>query len=744
MKNRIIDSIDFEKVNNLLEGFNKTTGFVTAILDLKGNVLSKSGWRQICTDFHRVNPETAKKCTISDTELAGKLAEGEKYHFYKCLNGLVDVAVPIVINGEHIANLFSGQFFFEEPDKEFFRKQAEKYGFKNEPYLKALEKVPVVSQERVKTAMDFMLNMTQLISEMTFQKMELTELNKTFRESEDRFSKIFKSSPIAISIASMSDGKLTEVNDTWCNLMGFSEEEALGHNVEELEIIDTKTRKKNRKEFTRKGIIKQLESNISTKSGAKKIIHSSVEAITIGNDQFFINLVTDITERKQAEQDLKNSEEKFKSVFEAANVGKSITLPSGEMDVNEAFCKMLGYSRKELQNKKWQEITPEEEIPGIQKILESLLKGEKDSARFEKRYICKNGTHLLVDLSVSVRRDKNGKLLYFITTIIDITERKLAEKDLKESKFFFEQLFIQSSISTQLLDSEGWCVKINPKLSELFGVNPEDIEGKKYNILRDGEIIRTGVINHLNRVFKNKETVKWEVNFDIQHASETTGVNVSKPEKRWFQNLAYPIVDVEGKLIYVIVQHEDITVRKQAEEATKESEEKYRNLFNTVQVGIFRTKVDGSGIIDLNDHFLRIFGYSKEEVYDRSTFLHWADPKRRDELLELLQKKGHVENYECELLNKKEEIINCITSVRIHPQQGILEGSIIDITERKKSELEIKKLNEELDKKVKDRTKELETKYEELNQLNKFFVDRELRMMELKEKINRLEKGNSM
>ena len=112
MNTNILDFIDFEKVNTLLEGFNQTTGFVTAILDLEGNVLSKSGWRQICTEFHRINPGTAKRCTVSDTALANKMREGEKYHFYKCLNGLVDVAVPIIIAGDHVANLFSGQFFF--------------------------------------------------------------------------------------------------------------------------------------------------------------------------------------------------------------------------------------------------------------------------------------------------------------------------------------------------------------------------------------------------------------------------------------------------------------------------------------------------------------------------------------------------------------------------------------------------------------------------------------------------------
>ena len=97
------------------------------------------------------------------TELAGKMSEGEKYHTYKCLNGLVDVAVPIVINGEHIANLFSGQFFFEAPELAFFKNQANTFGFDESIYLEALGKVPVISREKVEVAMKFLLDIIQMI-----------------------------------------------------------------------------------------------------------------------------------------------------------------------------------------------------------------------------------------------------------------------------------------------------------------------------------------------------------------------------------------------------------------------------------------------------------------------------------------------------------------------------------------------------------------------------------------------------
>ena len=124
-------------------------------------------------------------------------------------------------------------------------------------------------------------------------------------------------------------------------------------------------------------------------------------------------------------------DEMFRQVFETANVGKSITMQSGEINVNQAFCDMLGYTKDELKQKKWQDLTPTDEIEPTQKMLASLLKNEADTLRFDKRYIHKNGSFVWADVSVAIRRDAAGKPLHFITTVIDRSERRRAEQELQ-------------------------------------------------------------------------------------------------------------------------------------------------------------------------------------------------------------------------------------------------------------------------------------------------------------------------
>ena len=120
------------------------------------------------------------------------------------------------------------------------------------------------------------------------------------------------------------------------------------------------------------------------------------------------------------------SEDKFKYVFDYSVVGKSITLPDGTMQPNYAFLDMLGYSEQEIREKSWRETTHPEDIEITQKEIDAMLSSQKESARFLKRYLHRNGSIVWADVSTSLRRDTSCNPLYFITTVLDITERKQA------------------------------------------------------------------------------------------------------------------------------------------------------------------------------------------------------------------------------------------------------------------------------------------------------------------------------
>ncbi|MGN7611531.1 PocR ligand-binding domain-containing protein [Magnetococcales bacterium HHB-1] len=166
MQYALEEIIDIENLKNLLENFTRITGAVTAILNMDGEVLVATGWQDICTKFHRINPDTACRCLESDTYLASQLAAGEKYNVYKCKNGLVDVAAPIIIDGHHVGNVFTGQFLFSPPDKTFFINQAKKFGFDEDRYLSSLMRVPVFSQEQVEKTMHFLVGIAETIGAM--------------------------------------------------------------------------------------------------------------------------------------------------------------------------------------------------------------------------------------------------------------------------------------------------------------------------------------------------------------------------------------------------------------------------------------------------------------------------------------------------------------------------------------------------------------------------------------------------
>ena len=189
--------LDIEKIDKLMHKFTAATGTGTALIGLDGEILTGSGWQPICTEFFRVHPETAANCLESDTHLANELKTNKTCNMYKCKNGLTDVAVPIYVEDEHLANLFIGQFLLKEPDVEFFKAQAQKYGFDEKEFLEALEKVTIMSEETVNSRIEFLQELASLISDMGLNKIKLEALNEGLEKKVEDKIALIKDSQIA-------------------------------------------------------------------------------------------------------------------------------------------------------------------------------------------------------------------------------------------------------------------------------------------------------------------------------------------------------------------------------------------------------------------------------------------------------------------------------------------------------------------------------------------------------------------
>jgi signal transduction histidine kinase len=174
--------IDFSQINETFANYLEVVGLPVAIIDLKGKVLASSKWQRLCMEFHRVNDATLTRCLESDISLSKQMQEGKGYAIYRCRNGLTDCAAPILIQGQHIANLFIGQFFLQPPDSAEFERQCAEFGFEREAYLQALAEVPIVDEENVPAIMRLLVGLANQVAEQSLSAQRLRMANDALTE----------------------------------------------------------------------------------------------------------------------------------------------------------------------------------------------------------------------------------------------------------------------------------------------------------------------------------------------------------------------------------------------------------------------------------------------------------------------------------------------------------------------------------------------------------------------------------
>ncbi len=388
--------------------------------------------------------------------------------------------------------------------------------------------------------------------------------------SEDRFRSAFEHAPYGMCLSAI-DGRLLQVSQSYCELVGRSERELLAGNWLELTHPDDLgvSQAAVKRLLSGQDACVEFEKRYIGSRG--KIIPARVKTSLLrdpaGRPSHFIAHVEDITGRKAAEAALQEREERFRTAFEYAPFGLALTARDGRiLQVNATLCHMLGYSEEELLDLRWEGIHHPDDVELSRQALGQLERDLPEWVEFERRYLHKEGQVVWVRIRLSLVVD-SSEIWHYVAHIEDITERKRSEEAIRTSEERVGLLLDSAAEAIYGIDLEGNCTFANPACLRMLGyTDSKAVIGKNLHRLNhhtrpDGSPYPVSEC----RIFATAQRGDG-IHIDDEVLWRTDGT--SFPSECW----SHPVI-TDGKVVGTVVAFLDITQRKAAEEELVKAKE---------------------------------------------------------------------------------------------------------------------------------------------------------------------------
>jgi PAS domain S-box-containing protein len=540
----------------------------------------------------------------------------------------------------------------------------------------------------------------QLIEELEVLRNQLVRLKKAetnrkraeedLKVREDFLQKVIEQTPNAIWISD-EHGTVIRMNQALRDLLKITDEEIIGkYNVlRDVQVVKQGFLPLVKSVFEEGRTVNFVIDYYTEKEKQVELAHKTHKVLQIvlsaikNKDGKIVNAICqhrDITERKQAEETLRESDERFRLAFENANTGVCLVDLAGNLTkVNNKMCEIFGYTKEELERMTVNDIAHPEDIDKSPEFIQETLQGKIDRGTFEKRYFHKKGHVVTCQVSSSLVRNAEGSPLYFISHIHDITDRKRLEEILEKEREELKLIIDSSPIIVFYKDKEGRFIRVNKTFADALKIPEEDFVGKTVFDLYSPQIAQ-GMTDDDQEVLQSGRP-KLRI---VEQYESASGI-------RWVQADKIPICDKNGMPIGLIGFAQDITDRKQTEEALRESEEKYRDLVENINDILYAT--DEKGIITYIAPSVEFFSrYTPSEIIGRS-FSEFVYQEDVPYIMEKFQQdvSGHTEPHEYRMVTKSGAVRWVRTSSRpfFRETRAVgLRGVMTDITERKHAEEE--------------------------------------------------------
>ncbi len=678
------DLVDTDRIKELLTSFYELTGIISALEDLDGNILECTdgvvaiGWQDICLNFHRRHPETLKKCKESGAKICDKLKAGERQSSHICLNGLVDMAVPIYIGGEHLANLFTGQFFFKPPNIEFFQKQAHKYGFDEEEYLKALSKVNVFSAEFIEKGIGFLKNLASVIGEMGLEKKKLLDSKKVLQESEERYRALVENSPDAIFRIN-KELKFLYANHG-ADTFNLPAEALIGKTFKEIPLSEEMMNMwvENIDKTIDTGKTQEIEFKFPSIHG---LIFCQTHIIPEYNAEGAIETVVlvnrDITKRKKAEIALKENEKRFRALINNATDLIHILDEKGSIIFDSPSSeRILGYPEGYFIGKNLLDFVHPEDLEKVNKNLQDVYNDRNPEIPIESRIRGVNGEYIPVESLFQNLIDTPG-INGIVVTTHPVIERKKTENMLR----FQANILNDVRDCVIVYDLHGKIIYWNKGAESIYGYLEKEVIG-----------------NNIKMLYFNRD--KDQFTLDLEEILRSGEYNGEWEGKRKDGSKVYVDIretvmhDLNGKIIGIIGVSKDISERKKVEKQLKRSEAYYRTIFENTGTATIIIEEDTTVSL-VNAEFEKLYGYSKGDIEGKKSWREFVAPDYKIKIeeyhnLRRIDPKLAPRNYEFKFIDRYGRIKNVFTTVAVIPGTNKSLISLLDITDNKMAENKIK------------------------------------------------------
>jgi PAS domain S-box-containing protein len=511
---------------------------------------------------------------------------------------------------------------------------------------------------------------------------ERKQLENKLREAEKQYHAIFDKAPLGILILD-STGTAVEFNEEAHRQLGYSRDEFAKLTVCDYEVLENAEETRVRMERTMKRGKDEFETKHRTKTGEIRDVRNTVQVIELSGKKFYQIITEDITERKKAEEALKESEEKYRQLLNGMNdTAWVIGLDGSFLEVNDAAAEKLGYSREELLSmgpkdlsKNW----PEEEV---QTLIDNM---PKDGIQvFEATHFTKDGRQVPVEISSSLVTYKGKQAILSIAR--DISERIKAREKLRQSEERYRTVFENTGTAMCIIDEDMALSMINRRFEELGGYSREEVVGKKWtDFVTKDYLERMQRYHDARRKKGGKAPTHYFFNF------------IHKKGQIKNCMLTVNLIPGTKKSVASIL---DITESKKAEKALREAEKKYRKTILSANVGIISYGPEGEVKI-LNPKMEQMTGFKRSEIPTLNDWFKKLYPnekercKIRDKWFKRMSEKGEVKKGHAIITTKDGKRRNFLfNGVRLESGDSITFAE--DITERKEAEEKLERMMNEL------------------------------------------------